>query len=253
MSTPSPHQPPEGLSAFETLLHHYATHPNTHLPNPLDTLDTESVHHTATHGPRTPDEATHILNTPHLLAMLTELWEEDPPTTQLTTHLRTTPEGRDLLIHTNRPQGKGGLEDIRDPLTPAALEGFHRDIVLFLTEERPSLLQLRSGGSGGTDRATVTTWVYESRAIPGLKLHVSQHTNPDTRLPELHVTLRDPSHLTRTGQTTWQLTLTTTVDETGHFDTHTTEPTNLPEHSYTWALATHHTPPMIRITLTPIT
>ena len=57
MSTPHPHPPPEGLSAFAALLHHYATH-NTRLPNPLDThFDTESVHH---RHPRTPnpDEAT---------------------------------------------------------------------------------------------------------------------------------------------------------------------------------------------------
>ena len=42
---------PRNLTPIELLLRHYATQPDTTLPNPLDILDRSTVHHTAAHGP----------------------------------------------------------------------------------------------------------------------------------------------------------------------------------------------------------
>ena len=92
---------PEGLTPLEATLYEYVTNPDTVLPNPTSFIDEETVFHTASHGPRTPDEATHILNTPHLLELLTGLWDETPPTIELTTRLQTTSEGQDLLARTS--------------------------------------------------------------------------------------------------------------------------------------------------------
>ncbi len=85
------------LSPWEALLYWYATS-DTSLPSPIKFMDEEKVYFTATHGPRSDEELSFILSDPELMQLITELWQESPPTPMVLDKLKATALGRELIL-----------------------------------------------------------------------------------------------------------------------------------------------------------
>lgn len=242
----TPHPLPEDLTPHEVLLYTYLTSNDPTLPNPLTFLEEEPAYWTAANGPRTPDEALHILTTPHLLTLLTELWNDTPPTPETLTHCATTNAGRTLLTatgHTPPPTP----DNIDEQLTPEVLAAFHFDLehALLAALDEPGLVyRTPSTTPTPTNRVTATN-------NPDLELEITQTTHPDTGQPQLTIRAPRPKILTTTGHTTWTLTATYTHPDhttTTHTDTQTiTDPLISPY----WTTPPPRPNTTLTLTLTP--
>ncbi|GGB81398.1 hypothetical protein N798_00235 [Knoellia flava TL1] len=125
---------PRDVTAYETLLYSYITSHDTTLPHPLTYLDEEPAYWAASNGPRTPEEATHILNTPHLLTLLTELWYETPPSLEAIAVCRATPQGSTLLTATGHSRALDAQQEVGDTLVADSIPGPDDFLTLLLSK-----------------------------------------------------------------------------------------------------------------------
>lgn len=258
--------PPHNLTGIDAVLYSQLTDPTSAHTVPITHIfDLEQVTWTSTHGPRTPDEADHILNTPHLLALLTELWQDRPPSAATAAVFQATEEGAGLLAATGYAPSSGesargehggrlgeGLASDKED-SEVDLVAFHLEIAFYLeTTSLETTSGVSRSGPSTTSATTQTHWVYRAPAAsthPKMELKILHKAHAHTGHPTLFIQLDDVQALAATGHESWTLTHTHTT-EGGTTTSQDTQTIGKYTSKLTWAIPTPHPPDQTTTTIT---